>query len=152
MRCYQHASLDVSATCNQCGRGLCAGCAGQYNIPLCAGCAQAVITSEKSDITRSFILSVVLACVALVFTAGAPVGARVFMMYSFAGIPWGWRVLTRITPNVFVFMPLVGWLFYFGIKLTLASWVGLVALPIFVAKRVTRWRELKSLEGTAVAG
>lgn len=148
MRCYQHAGLDIAATCNRCGRGLCAGCSGQYNMPLCADCAKSMIASEKSDITRSFIASIVLAFVALAFTSGAPMGSRLFLVYSFAGLPWGWRVLTRITPNVFLFMPLIGWLFYFGIKLTLASWVGLIALPVFLFKRITRWRELQALEGS----
>lgn len=146
MRCHQHAERVVVATCNQCGRGLCGGCAERYNIPLCGYCAQAVIISEKSDITRSFIASLVLAFLALVLTSGAPVVSRIFLVYSFAGIPWGWRVLTRITPNVFLFMPIIGWVFYFAAKLTLASWVGLVALPIFVFKRVRRWRELGALE------
>jgi hypothetical protein len=150
MRCHEHPGSDVTATCRECGRGLCATCARAYNIPLCAGCARSMITGEKSDITRSLAISLALAFVALVFTSGAPVGATIFAMYSFAGIPWGWRVLTRITPNVFLVMPLVGWLFYFAVKLTLANWVGMVALPIFVFKRITRWRELKALEGTAV--
>ncbi|HEU4452381.1 MAG TPA: hypothetical protein VFR81_04945 [Longimicrobium sp.] len=152
MRCYQHASLDVVATCGQCGRGLCSGCSSKYNLPLCANCAHSMIASEKSDITRSFIASIVLACAALVLTSGAPAAGRIFLMYSFAGIPWGWRVLTRITPSVFLVMPLIGWLFYFSIKLTLATWVGMVALPIFVFKRVNRWRELKALQGTAIGG
>lgn len=152
MRCYEHPNVDVASTCKECGRGLCASCSRAYNIPLCANCARSIITSEKSDITRSLIISLVLAFVALAFTAGAPPAAKVFMMYSFAGIPWGWRVLDRITPNVFLFMPLIGWLIYFGIKLTLASWVGVVALPIFVIKRVVRWRELRALEGSAALG
>lgn len=149
MRCHQHPSLDVVATCRECGRGLCSGCSSKYNVPLCASCAHSRINSEKSEITRSFIASIVLAFAALVFTSGAPPASRFFLMYAFAGIPWGWRVLTRITPNVFLFMPLIGWVFYFSIKLTLATWVGVVALPIFVIKRVNRWRELKSLQGAA---
>jgi len=149
MRCYQHTSLHVTATCGQCGRGLCSDCSSKYTLPLCANCAHALILSEKSDITRSFIASVVLAFAALVLSSGLPPAGRIFLMYSFAGIPWGWRVLTRITPNVFLVMPLIGWLFYFSIKLTLAHWVGMVALPIFVFKRASRWRELKALQGTA---
>jgi hypothetical protein len=111
-----------------------------------------MISGEKGDITRSLVISAVLAFVALAFTAGAPVASRIFLMYSFAGLPWGWRVLDRITPRVFLVMPLVGWAFYFAVKLTLASWVGVVALPVFVFKRVTRWRELEMLEGKTALG
>lgn len=146
MRCSQHPALGIVATCNQCGRGLCGECANKFNIPLCASCSQTALKMEKTEIAKSFVFSAVLVFLGIALSSGAPPSARVLTIYMFAGIPWGWRVLTNITPRVFLMMPLVGWAFYFGIKLMLSFWVGSVALPFFVFTRVRRWREVKALQ------
>ena len=32
------------------------------------------------------------------------------------GLVAGWKTLTRITPQVFLFLPILGWVFYFLVK------------------------------------
>ncbi len=52
-----------------------------------------------------------------------------------AGIPYGWAILNRITPSMFLWLSWVGWLIYFGLKLLLAYTIGIVALPF----KLFRW-------------
>jgi hypothetical protein len=46
----------------------------------------------------------------------------------------GWKTLNRITPAVFLFLPLLGWVVYFIIKLVLALLCG--ACPVSGADAV----------------
>ena len=52
-----------------------------------------------------------------------------FGIFSFLFLYWGWKALDRITPQMFVFMPVVGWLIYFAIKGILALFVGMLIGP-----------------------
>ncbi|MGY0426354.1 MAG: hypothetical protein ACWIPI_05925, partial [Polaribacter sp.] len=42
----------------------------------------------------------------------------------------GWKIVTYITPTIFLFLPLVGWLVYFIVKFSLSIAVGLVMFPV----------------------
>ncbi|MDO5671547.1 MAG: hypothetical protein Q4G30_01640 [Actinomycetaceae bacterium] len=68
------------------------------------------------------------------FGFSAPMPWPFLIALCFAGIPAGWRSLTKITPDVFLFLPLIGWVIYFGVKAVLAVIVGVVALPIYAIK------------------
>jgi hypothetical protein len=39
-------------------------------------------------------------------------------IYVFSGIVPGWKTLTRITPRVFLFLPIIGWVIYFIINVS----------------------------------
>lgn len=56
-------------------------------------------------------------------------GAAVLSIFSFIFVYWGWKALNMITPNVFLIMPIVGWLIYFGVKLVASLFVGLFIGP-----------------------
>jgi len=146
MRCHAHSHRDVVATCQSCGRGLCEECAQAYNIPLCISCAQAAITTERSALRRFFVISVALFALGLLLGLPYSLGSGLLWGYFLAGIPWGWRALTRITPSVFLFMPIGGWAAYFAIKLALSSWIGGFALPYYTYTSVRRWLELRGLD------
>lgn len=46
----------------------------------------------------------------------------------------GWKTLAAIPcPRIFVIMPIVGWLTFFGIKLAASMFVGLVTAPYQIA-------------------
>lgn len=57
-------------------------------------------------------------------------------IYIFSGIVPGWQTLTRITPAVFLFLPIIGWVLYFIVKLILSIFVGLVMLPIRTVRNI----------------
>ena len=50
--------------------------------------------------------------------------------YIGAALVAGWKALNRITPNVFLFLPIIGWVVYFAIKILLSSVIGIFLLPI----------------------
>lgn len=50
----------------------------------------------------------------------------------------GWKSLTRITPSIFLVLPIVGWIIYFVIKGFLSVIVGSFTAPLFIAKKFTK--------------
>lgn len=57
-------------------------------------------------------------------------------IYIFSGIVPGWNTLTRITPATLLFLPIIGWVLYFLVKLVLSLGVGLVMLPIRTVRNI----------------
>ncbi len=57
-----------------------------------------------------------------------------------AGIPAGWRTLTKITPQVFLFLPIGGWVLYFLLKGLLSMFIGWTTLPFRVVKCIRALR------------
>ena len=76
------------------------------------------------------IVGILMICINLDFPYPAFVLALIFAYF-------GWRVLNRITPAMFIWMPLVGWLFYFGFKLIISVLIGYFAAPYFFAKKIS---------------
>ena len=50
---------------------------------------------------------------------------------------FGWKALNKITPEMFVWMPLKGWLIYFVIKFILSFFIGMFVAPFQIAKMIT---------------
>ncbi len=50
---------------------------------------------------------------------------------------FGWKALNRITPDIFLFMPLIGWVIYFVAKFILAIIVGMFVAPFQIAKKIS---------------
>lgn len=61
--------------------------------------------------------------------------------YMFGAIAAGWKTLTRITPRTFLFLPIIGWLIYFGVKAFISLMIGWVALPIRVTNAIKHLRQ-----------
>ena len=58
-------------------------------------------------------------------------GVLIFQgFYIGAALVAGWKALNRITPNIFLFLPIIGWVVYFVIKIFLSSVIGIFLLPI----------------------
>ena len=49
---------------------------------------------------------------------------------------FGWQALNKITPDIFLFMPLVGWLIYFLVKGMLSVVVGIFVAPFVISKKI----------------
>lgn len=144
MNCYYHKNEVATATCQDCGKGLCGHCASYFNPPLCPDCANQKIDAVKSEATKKLIIMIVSAVIGVIFCSildrshnvpfigeliiGAPLGLIV------CGIPSGWRALDRITPNIFLFLPVVGWVIYYVVKGVLSAFIGIFALFITVIK------------------
>ena len=131
MNCYSHPGEVAVASCIDCGKGLCRKCADLYQMPICNECNLKRVRNDKGNIIRVYLPSILLFVTGLgigIYNGSLNMG---FMLgYIFAGTPWGWKIVTFIQPRVFLFLPLLGWIFYFMIKLAFAVFVGLIALPI----------------------
>lgn len=128
MNCYQHIDRVAVAQCTDCGRALCQECASKISPPLCPDCARQYSHSIKSEMITNIAISVVLMIVG-VAVIQSPGGVLL------AGIPYGWSLLNRMTPNMFLWLSWIGWIVYFLIKLVLAYVIGVPALIV----KLIRW-------------
>jgi hypothetical protein len=149
MNCYEHPEITSVATCPDCGVGLCQACTGRYMRPICGRCNADRVTGDERnlnrDIRNSFIGGLIGAVVMSIMTLNACKGVECFSkwvpgllvgFFMFAAIPFGWRGLSNITPRVFVFVPILGLLFYYYFKFMLSIPVGMILFP----RELLRWR------------
>lgn len=125
--------------CSRCGRRLTIEEDGAFNPPTCMSCAQEHVRTVKSEMIKNIAISIVLMIVGIVVIKN-PAGILL------AGIPYGWSFLNKITPAMFVWMPLIGWVIYFVVKLLVAYFVGLIALPIKLFQWISEIVKVKQLE------
>jgi hypothetical protein len=157
MNCYNHITQSAVAQCSDCGKGLCPECASCYSIPICNMCNKKRISGERSRIITEMLLTfglgLLLTVLFLYFEHGQHpnnpirlyVVLGVMFFYIFSGIIPGWKTLIRITPNVFLFLPLIGWLMFFIVKFILAIAVGLIMLPIRTVRNIYRLGALRKI-------
>lgn len=144
MKCFYHNDRDAVAQCSECGKFLCSECAEGWKPTLCPSCGEAVSSNNKSNSVASLILAVILFIIGAAFAWGMCAadgtepnfGGILFIGYMVAAVPSGWRTLSGLTSKFFLVLPVVGWIFYFGIKLSIASLVGIIALPVEIVKFV----------------
>lgn len=155
MKCANHPSMDAVGTCVDCGKGLCVDCTNAYSIPICQSCNAVRVKGEKGDLNKRIILTLVffvLGFYLMVNSApsiniGTIIGG-IIIGYIFAGVPWGWQFLNKITPSLFLFLPLIGWVIYFLIKTLLSFAIGFIALPIKLFGMVKDAKRLKEINQT----
>lgn len=123
MVCFYHQNREATVQCNHCGKNLCTECGSRFQPPTCPSCVEDYVKSIEKEMVKNIAVSVVLMLIGI-FVIRNPLGILL------AGIPYGWSLLTRITPAMFIWMPLIGWVIYFFIKLFLSYAIGIVALPI----------------------
>ena len=79
---------------------------------------------------RKSIISVILLVLAIVFLYEQITFTTLLASIWISTIPFGWSGLNRITPTFFLFLPLVGWLFYFVFKAIVSIFVGPIELGL----------------------
>lgn len=146
MKCYQHYERDVVSQCVDCGRGLCPECTEKWAFPICDDCNYKRASADKRQVVKNIALTIVLFVLGFSVSAQVPFIIKLLVGYIFAGIPWGWGVLNRITPNIFLFLPIVGWIFYFIIKLGIAATIGEFVLPYKIFMFVKNYKKVKNIQ------
>ena len=141
MSCYYHPNREAVVHCNECGKPLCSECAGAFHPPACYDCVSVHISNVKGEMFKSIAVSVVLMIIGIAVIKN-PAGILL------AGIPYGWSILNRMTPTMFLWMSWIGWLVYFGIKLLLAYFIGIIALPIKLFGWISELVRVKKLQST----
>lgn len=149
MKCFCHHDRDAVAQCSECGKFLCSECAEVWEPPLCPSCGKSISSYNKSSAAASLILTAILFVLGCLFTGymyfssdstfysfGEKIFGTVFYGYMIAALPAGWKALSGLTSKFFLVLPVVGWAFYFGIKIALSAIVGLVMLPVETVKAI----------------
>jgi hypothetical protein len=146
MNCYNHPEEVAVSSCVDCGKGLCKSCTNLYTTPICNECNLKRVKGEKSSLFKVYIPSIIMFIlgVACTFYWGSkgnwPIIERIlgffFIGFVFAGIPWGWKAISFLQARTFLFLSWFGWIIYFFIKLFLAYFVGMVALPVGLIKLI----------------
>ncbi len=144
MKCAIHPQLDAVSTCVDCGKGLCSECTDAYEFPICENCNMTRVGEEKGQITKNIVITIVFFIIGFYITMDTSIIGAIWIGYMFAGIPWGWSFLNKITPSIFLFLPLIGWVIYFLIKGLLSLFIGFIALPVKVYQII---RDSKRLQG-----
>lgn len=125
--------------CSKCGRQLTMEEDAAFHPPTCMSCARKHVSTIKTEMIKNIAISVVLMIVGIVVIKN-PAGVLL------AGIPYGWSFLNKITPAMFVWMSWIGWAVYFLVKLIIAYFVGLIALPIKLFQWISEIVKVKQLE------
>lgn len=157
MNCYEHSIQPAVAQCPDCGKGLCAECASTYSLPICRKCNSKRINAEKGKIIKELLLTYGIGILlGVLLTRWMDTGhsyplvhnifSYVIFSYIFSGLVPGWKTLMRITPAVFLFLPIIGWVLYFIIKFALSLSLGLVMLPIRTVRNISRLTTLQKIE------
>ena len=133
MNCFYHPDTVSVAACVDCGKGLCQECAARYQFPICNECNELRSKNEKKAVLFKYIPSIIFFAAGLFFglrVIGYDIYMSIVFGYIVAGIFWGWKVISFIQPKMFLFLPIIGWVFYFLIKILLSMIVGIVAMPV----------------------
>lgn len=159
MKCFNHNAMDATATCQDCGKGLCVDCSSRFNLILCEPC----LLKHNSLVSRQMYLglafTVVIFVAATYFFGSVTSGTGKSMGYSnaaFVGLMlaftyWGWRFLSDYFPR------LTGgsggmWLVYLLLKFMAAYFIGVIVGPYqlfkhFYALHVARGTKKKIARG-----
>ncbi len=97
----------------------------------------------KSEVKQDLIISAICFVAGLILGLTQQQGLFGALMWGAAigGLRYGWKVLTFITPSVFLIMPLIGWVIYFVIKFCIAIFISPFA---FVIKTIMNIIALKT--------
>lgn len=147
MHCFYHSNRAATSVCNNCGKALCTECGQRFQPPTCLECAEEHINAVKAEMKKSIVLSVLFAIFGMVLCVAVYKGA-VGLLFGIClgGIPTGWKTLNKITPAMFLWLPLVGWIIYFFIKLSLSCTIGVYTFPYSIYKWVKTSKETKNLQ------
>lgn len=135
---YENIQYSVNS-CSNCGRRLTIEEDKLFNPPTCIACAKEHIKKIKSEMAISILLSIILMVVGIILIHN--IGGVLL-----AGIPYGWSLLNKLTSKFFLWLPVIGWLIYFIVKLVLSYFIGLIALPIKLVQWISQISKVKKLE------
>lgn len=146
MLCYYHSDRHAVGQCMDCGKYLCKECTDFWTIPLCDNCNHHRLELQKKSTYKQLLIMAFLACLGILFSLTIqPINlfASLSCAYAFAGIYAGWLILDKITPNIFLLLPIIGWIFYFVIKISIASIIGWFVLPFKLNKLYRAYKDTK---------
>ena len=173
MNCAQHPDVPAVGYCTTCGRGLCKPCADAYEPLTCHNCFAKAHAETKADLSSQYkklilwsmalgLMGLWIGCNALSASnaphrAGSipppttPFFMPIVLAYMFAGIPWGWNVLSKVTSKVFLILPVFGWVLYFVYKIAGSMMIGWLVMPFKLRKAILHFRQQRGEDGVSSA-
>lgn len=127
---YQEYQYSANV-CSNCGRRLTVEEDSLCNPPTCIYCARDYIQGIRTEMIKSIVLSIVFMIAGIALIGN-------FSGVLLAGIPYGWALLNKMTSRFFMWLPIIGWLIYFLIKLVLSYFIGLIALPVKLIQWISK--------------
>jgi hypothetical protein len=147
VKCYQHINEDAISQCCDCGRGLCPECTNKWDIPICDACNYQRASADKKQAIKNLIMTIPLFFIGFIlFPSQGDFSTKFVFGYVCAGIPWGWSALNRITPNIFLFLPIGGWIIYFIIKFFISYFIGIIALPYKLYRFIKTYKKSQQIQ------
>ena len=144
MKCFSHSDLDATATCQGCGKGLCAQCAGRFDATLCEGCLLGHNRAVAIEMYKGLAITIVIMVAGLWFmisnnTQGMSISGYVFSALLPAFTYWGWKFISENQALSFI-GNINFWLFYFMFKLIFAYIIGIFVGPYQIYKMISELR------------
>ncbi len=150
MNCFNHTESVSVAVCQDCQKGLCSICATKYTIPICDSCNQKRKQNTKKEVYKELLITFGVGILCAVLFAKHihmevsdesrdlffKVLDNVFLFYIGASLVAGWKTLTRITPNIFLILPILGWVLFFVVKFILSIIVGVFMFPVRLVRNM----------------
>jgi len=96
---------------------------------------RAFVGSTLGRWTLTAVLAVMLFSLAAFLTTTDAVWVLFALIFVLAF--FGWKTLNKIQPNIFLFMPVIGWVIFFVVKFFLSYIIGIVAAPIYIGKAIS---------------
>ena len=152
MNCYYHTSAGTVAQCTDCGKGLCSECANKFNPVLCNECLLKRATYYRKELIKNTVLMIILFIVGFSFASSDSdmnFGQQLLIGYVFAGIPFGWSTLNKITPHIFLFLSWIGWIIYLSAKFTLSMMIGMFVTPFKIFHMIKEYKRIKEVADLA---
>lgn len=136
MKCITHVNREAECYCPVCKQPICWEC--RDYLGGCINCAEKTCKDTKMEILKTCMLSIVIPIVLVILfrTEGmldkgdAILPKMIIIIILSAFVPFGWSALNRITPNIFLILPIVGWVIFFITKFFLSMAIGwIIAIP-----------------------
>ena len=156
MNCFNHTDTTSVAMCQGCQKGLCTSCASAYNVPACQICHSNFRNESFKKVSNELLtVSVIAAATMFIIIKwvlqdptlsplepdATPESQKLvlfFYAYASVAIVVGWKTLDKLTANYFLFLPIIGWLVYFIIKLQVSCFFGLFYTPIWLFRKIRK--------------
>lgn len=150
MNCFNHPQNAAVSSCPDCNKGLCLECSQKYTLPICSQCNQKRISQDKKYIYKDFVMIFGGGFLLYLFNSSIgknenPLWFTLILFYCFCGLIAGWRFLNNLTPQHFLFLPIIGWLIYFAVKYMISGLIGWAILPYRIYTNTKRLKELNKI-------
>lgn len=94
-----------------------------------------LVSSKLGTIVITIIIAI--AIIMLYVAAAMAEMFPIVLIFALVCAYFGWKSLNKITPSLFIWMPLIGWVIYFIIKFFLSVLIGYFVAPYQIGKKIS---------------